>query len=308
MEFHISRISRDRYQFDQMLFSFSGNVIFTNFHAARIFAQKMNQRRDLISFPEQAVRAGQINAMGLIDEILHLVMSLYRQQINQKVLNQAVVWLDDALGKEVVDKALVLFCDEFPPLAVYQRKITVEQYLQTQTDGRTNREIALEEMLMLWLTNQNHAMALFNELFDDTRLRNETSYLQIQSSLHDFFDHQPFFGPDNQNLIDMLRAPALAFPYSLSAQLEFIRSRWGFLLGKYLYRILSSLDLVKEEESHRFGGPGPTQVYRYGGVDEPERFSKDLEWMPKSCPDCKKFTCLVRPAIKKVPPHDRPSG
>ena len=33
-EFHVSRQSRDRYQFDQSLFSYNGNVIFANFHAA----------------------------------------------------------------------------------------------------------------------------------------------------------------------------------------------------------------------------------------------------------------------------------
>ena len=39
MEFHISRQARDRYQFDQTLFEYTGNVIIANFHAARLFAQ-----------------------------------------------------------------------------------------------------------------------------------------------------------------------------------------------------------------------------------------------------------------------------
>jgi len=41
-EFHVNRQARDRYGFDQALFGFNGNVIFANFHAARIFADKMN--------------------------------------------------------------------------------------------------------------------------------------------------------------------------------------------------------------------------------------------------------------------------
>ena len=79
MEFHLSRKARDRYQFEQSLFSLSGNVIFANFHATRMFAQRMNEKRDLVRFPEQAVKAGQINAMGLIDEIMHYVVGLYRE-------------------------------------------------------------------------------------------------------------------------------------------------------------------------------------------------------------------------------------
>ena len=67
MEFHVSRQARKRYKFEDSLFSFNGNVIFANFHAARIFAQRMNEKRDLVLHPELTVRAGQINAMGLID-------------------------------------------------------------------------------------------------------------------------------------------------------------------------------------------------------------------------------------------------
>ena len=36
MEFHVSRQARDRYKFDAEIFSISGNVIFANFHAARV--------------------------------------------------------------------------------------------------------------------------------------------------------------------------------------------------------------------------------------------------------------------------------
>jgi hypothetical protein len=99
MEFHISRKARDLYQFDDSLFSLSGNVVFLNFHAARVFAHKMNERRDLVSFPERAVKAGQINAMGLIDEILHYIVSLYRDEKNLQVMKQALNYLYERFGK-----------------------------------------------------------------------------------------------------------------------------------------------------------------------------------------------------------------
>src|SRR4030042_4398952 len=90
MEFHVSRKARDLYRFDDSLFYIRGNVIFPNFHAARLFAQKINENRDLVSFPEQTIQAGQINAMGLIDEILHYMIGLYRDEKNSKVMEQAV--------------------------------------------------------------------------------------------------------------------------------------------------------------------------------------------------------------------------
>jgi glycosidase len=288
MEFHVSRQSRDRYHFDESLFSLSGNVIFANFHASRIFAQKMNAKRDLVHFPEQVVRAGQINAMGLIDEILHLVMEQYRQQYNPQVMGQALTWLEENLGVEGVDRVIRQFANEFPPLSVYQREISLDDYLNGVSDAPgagqiSNRQIVLEELIMLWLANANPAFAPYLELFDDSALEKETTYPEVITSLHNFFDTQPRFGPENQNLIDMLRSPAIAVPHSLTGQLEYIRTRWALFLGKYLYRLLSSLDLIKEEEKVIFGvgGGGPARVYDFTGQElETERFSPDKDWMP----------------------------
>ncbi len=281
MEFHISRQARDRYQFDESLFTLSGNVLFPNFHAVRVFAQKMNEKRDLVSFPEQAVKAGQINAMGLIDEISHVIVQLYRQQLNPHVMGQALDWLEAHLGRQAIDVVLRRFAGQFPPLAVYNRHVTLDAYLAGQTSGVPHREILLEEMLMLWLANANPAFAPFRELFDDTALSSGTVYRQSIDELHQFFETQPPFGPDKQNLIDVLRAPALAHPHSLSAQLEYIRQRWGVFLSGYLRRLLGSLDLIQEEEKAIFVGPGPALIQEYGGLElEPERFSLDRDWMP----------------------------
>ena len=282
MEFHVSRQARDRYQFDQTLFASSGNIIFANFHAARVFAQKMNERRDLVNYPEQAVKAGQINAMGLIDELSHYVVQLYREEKKPQVMREALDWLQERLGKETVDRTLRQFADEFPSVSLYRREVDLDTYLEGETAGVSNRQLLLEEMLMLWLSNDNPAFMPFLELFDDDSLSRETAYAQIMTSLHDFFDTQPRFGPDDENLMDMLQGPARAHPHSLSDQLEYIRQRWGRVIGHYLYRLLSSLDLIEEEEKAVFLGPGPSRVYEYGALEfEPERFSADLHWMPQ---------------------------
>jgi len=287
MEFHISRKSRDLYRFDESLFSLSGNVLFPNFRAVRVFAEKMNGRKDLVRFPEQAVIPGQINAMGLIDEILHFVVALYREEKNPQVMEQALDRLDQTLGKTAVDETLRKFAEDFPPLAVYRREAELEAYLQGETGGVPNRQTVLEEMILLWLANINPAFSPFLELFDDAALGGETSYLKIIGCLKDFFGTQPLFGPDLQNLIDMLRSPALASPHSLHGQLEYIRERWGFLLGNYFHRLLSSLDLMREEwfaEARRRAHweRSPAEVYDYDRMEfDFERFSADLDWMPR---------------------------
>lgn len=286
LEFHISRLARDRYQFDQSLFSFDGNVILANFHAARTFAQKINQTRDLVQYPEKAVKAGQVNAMGLIDEVLHLVTQLYREQKTPDVMALALAQLDKQFGRAEVDRALQRFVTDFPPVAVYQGQLGVEKYLKGASEGVPHREEALEEMLMLWVANRNPALEPFAELFSDDNLATDTGYTKILGALHAFFAQQPPFGPEQQNLIDLLRSPAIAVPYSLSGQLEYIREHWSEFLGKYLYRLLSSLDLIKEESRVVFpgGGPGPTPIPVYDRAayaGETEAFSPDREWMPR---------------------------
>ncbi len=282
-EFHVSRRSRDAYQFSDTLFTLSGNVVFTNFLAARSFAQKMNQKKDLVLYPESAVRAGALIAMGLIDEILHFVVSVYAESTQKNIMQGVLTHLESKLGRDDVHRVLKQFTDEFPPVAVYQRTAATDDYLNGDTEGTPNNQVSLEEMLLLWLANMNPAFHPFLELFDDSSLKRDTVYLKVIAELRSFFDHEPPFGPDGQNIIDMLRSPAIAVPHSLSGQLEYIMERWGYLLGtRFISRMLKSLDLFKEEEKMPFLGPGKAEIYRYTGLEfEPEKFSADKDWMPR---------------------------
>src|SRR5512137_922663 len=122
-EFHVSRKVRDKYGFSEPLFSLSGNVIFTNFLAARTFAQKINEKKDLINYPEQAVKAGQLIAMGLIDEILHYIVGRYIEETDPSTIEKALSFLTEKLENEKIEKTLYHFTDQFPPLDVYKRTI-----------------------------------------------------------------------------------------------------------------------------------------------------------------------------------------
>src|SRR5438067_7338212 len=156
-EIHVSRGARDRYRFDEALFGASGNAILGNFHAARRFAQRMNEQRDLMSYPERAVRASQINALGLIHEMLHALIKEYREAVDPQVNRRALTHLYSRLGRPSVEATLRRFLQEFPPLAVYRREQALPEYLEGETEGMPNREVALEELLLLWITNDNPA-------------------------------------------------------------------------------------------------------------------------------------------------------
>ncbi len=281
-EFHVSRRARELYEFDHSLFTLSGNVVLADFHAARLFAHKMNQKKDLARNPEAAVRTSEVNAMGLLDEILHYLVQLYREQYGVGIFSRALESIAESIGEEQLTATLEAFCTAFPPRAVYRGESTVEEYLQSEHEGVPGRELALEELIMLWVSNENPALTRFEELFDDRELETGSSYREVIQATQAYFETQPGLGEGNRSLFELLLEPARRHPDSLEAQLTFVRGRWSRLLGRYLFRLLRSLDLIKEEHAVAGMGPGPQHVYEYGGVEEEsERFSPDKDWMPK---------------------------
>ncbi len=291
-EFHISKECRERYKFDKSLFQLSGNVVFTDIAAVKKFADKWNKNRkykgkDLIS-------PADLNAMGLIDEILHFVVQRYQIEKNPYAFNKALDYLNKKISEKEVFDVIKKFTQIFPPLAVYSKKETIAKYINGNTNNISNKVIALQEILMLSLANENPSFLQFKELFDDEKLKNLTKYEKVISELEYFFKTQPVYGPYNQSLIELLKSPFRASPDSLVGQLLYIKEHWRLILSpetldRLTIRILISLDFIREEKKERSFGPGPTlvpefapgtEVYTDIHSDEP-RFSPDTDWMPK---------------------------
>jgi glycosidase len=311
--FHISREARERYDVESDLFTLTGNAVLPDFGAGRRLAQRMNARDGRGLDPARAVHAGELNAMGLLDEILHAVVAEYRTQVNPLAMRAALGFVEDRVGVASLAASLEAFADRFPTAQAAADGQTAAAYLEGTTDGVANREIALEELLMLWLSNANPALAPFEELFDDAPLVADTRYADVIAALIAFFGTQPPFGPDGQTLIELLRAPASAVPDSIAGQLRFVRERWLAILERFGDRLVTQLDVLAEEERaiwQRFhpgfgggrGSPAEEAARRAGrawlteagwaggssgsdgagGPDaEPERFSLDRDWMPR---------------------------
>src|SRR5450631_2445133 len=128
MEFHISQSARERYQFSETLFSYTGNVVLGDITACRTFAYLMNQVREADKNPDRVVHAGSLFAMGLIDEASHVVMACYREQFDSQVITDALTWFGSQVGPEALDTMLLAFVEQFPGSTVIQGKETPQQW------------------------------------------------------------------------------------------------------------------------------------------------------------------------------------
>lgn len=308
--FHVSKESRIKYTLEENLFALKGNIIIQDFPTARLVSEKINSVRREEGRFELQVTPGQINALGLLHEIFHLLIRRYEENTNVGVFKNSIDYLKNNLTETELDKTLLKFVEEFPPIPVYQNKIKAIDYLKGKTENKENREIILEELIILNLENINPATHQLKELYNDEKLAKETKYKDIIEQAEIFFENEPKIG--GFNLISFLRKPIIQSPYNIEEQLDFIRSNWiDFIDEKVLTKILKGKDLIHEDYKlfvqHGGGEKGTPPVPSYefdqqyfaslktkmaeGKKLSPEeyeyyqlevkRFTDDLDWMPR---------------------------
>ena len=138
MEFHIHRDVRTKCHFSKALFSSTGNVIIRNINDIYVFTFQYNEVVESGAFgmpvrAEQYLKAGQLNAMGLIDEIFHYMCRLYRRDVRADFFSSGYDFVQAELAKEHLpdlDDLLLEFCAEFPPAEVYGGTMTAEDWFR----------------------------------------------------------------------------------------------------------------------------------------------------------------------------------
>ncbi len=302
-EFHIAAKLRKIYDVSDELFSISGNIIFANFGQVRKFVTNFNKSKN----NNLKIKVSEVNAAGLMDEIFHYVIRRYESELNPKVFSRAIDYLEKEMGEKELRKLLFEFIELFPPVDVYIGKTTPYDYLRSYTGDKSNKEITLEEMFLLHLSNRNPANEKLKELFDENYFLDKEIYNKAITELNKFFKKETPIGNGGIDLYNYLMKPFFTNPDSLKGQLEYIIKNWDIILrDKFISRILLNDDLIKEEVTSDFScdSSAPTIVPKYKGeydstegftlgkssfnyandinttYEETEQFTSDIHWMP----------------------------
>ena len=302
-DFHISKSTRIKYKFDDSFYSLIGKLIIANSHAARYISDKINEVRKSEGAYDQLTTAGELNALGILHEVYHYLINSYIQEENPGVIKRSIDFLKSALNEEKLNKVLLKFVEEFPPLDVYRGKIKTEDYLNGKTGNKLNKELILEELIILHFENTNPAAARLNELFSDKTLKENTPYNEVIKRTEEFFDKEKPTGFGGLHLFSMLRKPITSNPYNLEEQLLFIKNEWGLVLDEILLsKLLKGTDLIREDYKlfvkHDGGEKAtpPVPDYKHEtdelrslskdkdsaiSLAETEQFTDDTHWMPE---------------------------
>ena len=246
-DFHVRKTARQKYQFETSLFSISGDLIIASFRQVRTLAGKINDMRKSEGKHDDLITAGQLNAVGLIHEILHFLIRYYEDNENPGVMARGISYMSSALGHDELEKIFVEYVKDFPPVDVLTGHLRTEDYINGYTGTKPNREIIFEELLLLHFENINSAAAKFEELFSDRQISQTSRYKEFLAGADTFFQDEKHFGTEGLPLLTFLKRPILSSPYSLEGQLEYIRQRWNvYIKEKFGDRILSGKDLMQE--------------------------------------------------------------
>lgn len=310
-DFQVTEEARLKYEIDSSLFSINGDIIIANLREARLLAAKINNKRKSENIRNKLVTPGQINAAGLLHEIFHYIISIYENNENNGVFSKAVQQLQNEFGVEVFESILKKFVIDFPPPDVYKKNLSMYDYLRGFTGNKSNKEIILEELILLDVSNLNPATESLEELFSDKKLKKQTLYSKLIKASDSFFRNEKPFGSENLPLTEFIKKPILSNPYDLDGQLNFIAEKWGvYISDKFGKRLLLSKDLFAEDAKLFFIGgfkkeTPPVPSYQFDAeyfkslqdkikagqilseeeslyyYEEKEQFTEDVDWMPK---------------------------
>ncbi len=167
----------------------------------------MNEQRDLTADPAAAVRAGDISAMGLVDEILHYVIELYQRDRNP---DATAVGARGADGQRPCRQAARTdAAASSPSTSRRSRRTAAKRRRRDYLGGRDGRHAEPRDRpggdAPALAGQPERGVRAADELFDDAPLETRTAYDEGHRRPRRLVQDQPGFGPEDEDLVTLLR-------------------------------------------------------------------------------------------------------
>ena len=88
VEFHVSRNARNRYSFEDGLFSKDGHVITADYKAVMELSKKINTLREREGLERMKISAADLFALGLMHEIFHHIIENYSTEAGGEIFHR----------------------------------------------------------------------------------------------------------------------------------------------------------------------------------------------------------------------------
>jgi glycosidase len=276
LEFHLRDALSKVHDFRLPLFALENGKFKIAYRELQALVQALNESEASPNFS-----SSELHGLGLMSLLFHKVIRLYRNQINPGYISDLSGFLEEKLDTPNYKKMLAGFLTALPSESSKSSTKGIKTYLEQKSSSVPNEHIVVEELLIHLLALQNPAFdkygIVFKEVFHD-ELKHPK---QLLESIEEWSNSLSGFGPDKQNIIELILAPMRAAPNSIRDQLAWIQANWENYLGSHLLDLLRGLDHFEEEERYRGAGPGETLVPKYtGDLLEGEFYSEDSAWMP----------------------------
>ena len=249
----ISKKAREQYNIESSFINYEGVIaIFDDYLSAKLLAEKVNKIRQAKDDyePDKYVRPSVVNALGILDELYINIMDVYFKEYGDDLRDELIDNLITDLGEKEFLKVLKRFTDVYPSNKLYSKKATFEEYFNSKSDGKSNKHLIIEEVILAYLSNENKGIneKAYGEFLDNSNFISKKSYKKLFTSVDNFFQKQAFF-PNNSSttLIDFLQEP-LTKNEQLENQLKYISTYWAkYLDSKMLSRLLKAVANILEE-------------------------------------------------------------
>lgn len=233
-----------------------------NYSFVKKISHKINSKREKTKSTFPAMQSSILQAMILMDKIIHHIINTYQAQIGINNWVKVVGKTKVTVGEESINALLDNVKQQYPLLS----------------------KEPIDKLVKLNVQNQNPAFNSLKDLIESIEVKNSPDYSPAIKELQNRLKTMPVLAQTELSLFETLLTPIKKYPESVFEQLKFLQKTWPDLIQPFQSEILISLDYIKEEYNHydpdAFANP-KIELPNYSGEEfEPEAFSDDLDWMP----------------------------